>query len=170
MFKTFMKTKLLLLVLMCAALAAACGRSDELADINVFDITLPSLSGEDVSLAQFKGQVIMLNYWATWCPPCRQEIPDFIDLVNDFGPKGLVIVGVSLDEDNMSMVGDFSREANINYPVLYAGDLAGHLDKKMGGMRGIPTTFLVDRQGKVIKKVVGVAPRELWVKEIKKLL
>ena len=155
---------------MCVAILTACFKSNDLADIEIFDITLPSLSGDDVSLSQFKGQVIMLNYWATWCPPCRQEIPDFIELMDEYGPKGLVIVGVSLDEDEMAVVGNFSREANINYPILYAGEMAGHLDNKMGGMRGIPTTFLVDRQGNVIKKIVGVAPKEMWSKEINKLL
>ena len=162
--------KILLVALTCITAVAACGQSNDMAGIDIFDITLPSLTGEDVSLSQFKGQVVMLNYWATWCPPCRQEIPDFISLVDEFGPKGLVIVGVSLDEDEMSAVSDFTREANINYPILYAGKMAGHLDKKMGGMRGIPTTFLVDRKGNIVKKIVGVAPRDMWVDEIKKLL
>jgi cytochrome c biogenesis protein CcmG/thiol:disulfide interchange protein DsbE len=134
------------------------------------DIVLPSVSGETVALSQYKGRVIMLNFWATWCPPCQMEIPDFIDLQKELGPEGLTIIGVSVDEDRISYVKAYSEERKINYPVLYAGDDMEAVADAVGGIRGIPTTFLIDRDGRVVEKVVGVAEKKAWAEAVKSLL
>ncbi|MEW5725653.1 MAG: TlpA disulfide reductase family protein, partial [Thermodesulfobacteriota bacterium] len=131
---------------------------------------LPDTQGRMVNISEFKGRVIMLNFWATWCPPCRQEIPDLIALQQELGPKGLSVVSISLDHNPPEEVHRFSRENNINYPVLYAGDRAEQIVEKMGGFQGIPTTFLINREGQVIGSISGVAPKEAWAKEIRKHL
>ncbi|MEW6266866.1 MAG: TlpA disulfide reductase family protein [Thermodesulfobacteriota bacterium] len=152
------------------ALAAACGSSSPPGPEQATTIVLPDLTGQEVSLSKFKGRVILLNFWATWCPPCVAEVPDFVDLQNEFGPLGLSVVGVSMDSDDVSEVKAFTRKYRVNYPVLYAGKKAKETVRKIGGMRGIPTTLLIDRQGRVVQKITGAAPKETWAKEIKRLL
>lgn len=133
-------------------------------------IALPDLAGRTVSLADFSGRVVMLNFFATWCPPCKQEIPDFVDLQAELGEAGLTILAVSLDKDSVDKVREFSLANKINYPVLYAGGQGDDIVYQMGNFRGIPTTFLIDRQGTVVKQVVGAVSKETWLKELKKLL
>jgi thiol-disulfide isomerase/thioredoxin len=148
----------------------ACGQENDFGSINVFNIQLPDLDGNQTRLDQFKGQVILLNFWASWCAPCRQEIPDFIALQDQYGPKGLVIVGVSLDEEGPAYLGAFARELGINYPILRAGDQITRVRDQVGGFRGIPTTLLVDRTGRVVVKYTGLAPGRTWEAQIKKVL
>ncbi len=134
------------------------------------DINLPDLTDELVSLDSFKGQVIMLNLWATWCPPCRSEISDFIELQDKYGADGLTIVGISLDTTGLEEVQDFCEKYKVNYPVLYAGDQSEEVVAKFGGIRGIPTTFFIDREGKIHKVVTGAVSRKTFEKNIKSLL
>ncbi len=134
------------------------------------NFTLPDLQNKPVSLSDFKGKVILLNFWASWCTPCRLEIPGFVELQKKYGPSGLAIVGVSIDKVNMKTVKDFSKRYKINYTVLYAGPQAKKIIKKYGNFRGIPTTFLIDRQGRVIRSITGLMKKEFWESEIKKLL
>ncbi|MFH1092367.1 MAG: TlpA disulfide reductase family protein [Pseudomonadota bacterium] len=135
------------------------------------DIVLPDIKGKPVRLMDLKGRVILLNFWATWCPPCQREIPDFIQLQKELGPKGLTIVGISLDQDkDLEQVAEYSLDMKINYLVLYAGQRQKEIAEKMGGFRGIPTSFLVDRSGRVVVKHLGLAPLGAWKEEIEKLL
>jgi Peroxiredoxin len=117
------------------------------------DFTLPAARGEGtVSLAQYKGNVVLVNFWATWCPPCREEIPAFIKVRDSLHAQGFEIIGVALDEGGSKVVVPFAQEYAISYP-LAIGDQA--VTQSYGGIRGIPASFLVDREGKIVQKYVG---------------
>lgn len=124
------------------------------------DFTLQDLSGRDVRLSDFRGKVVLLNFWATWCPPCRMEIPDFIRLQRDYQDKGLEIVGVSMDREGARIVAPFARQYGINYTMLVDGTpVAG----RYGGITGVPTTFILDRQGRIVTMLQGYNPMAVWV-------
>ena len=162
-------TRWIWLMLLVVALAAqvSCGsKSEETVPV----IVLPTLDGQLVNLSDFNGKVVMLNFWATWCPPCRSEIPDFIELQNDLGDEGLAIVGISLDTAPPDVVQGFMDDNGINYQVLYAGEQAEEVVDQMGGVRGIPTTFLINRQGGIVRKVTGVLPKKAWITAVSELL
>lgn len=127
--------------------------------------TLFDISGKPVSLADFRGKVVVLDFWATWCPPCRREIPDFIRLQNEYGSRGLQIVGLALDEPEK--VQAFAAQNGMNYPVLLGTD---DVSMKYGGIESIPTTFIIDRQGRIVNKFVGFRTKAEFEEEIKKLL
>lgn len=148
----------------------ACSPSGSRPGQSAVDITLKDLDGKTVNLSEFKGRVVMLNFFATWCPPCKAETPDFIELQNEHGPDGLTIVGISLDQKGVDSVKEFSREFKINYPILYAGPQAQEIIDSVGGFRGIPTTVIINREGKIVKKFTGLIKKEVWEKEIKSLL
>lgn len=131
------------------------------------DFTLRDLDGREVRLADFRGQVVMVNFWATWCPPCRAEIPDFIELQGRLGPKGLQIIGISLDDEGAAKVAPFASQNRINYLMLVNGNAAANA---YGGIEGIPTTFLLDRQGRIVERRSGVASSQHWQQMITSLL
>ena len=131
------------------------------------DFTLKDLDGHDVRLTDFRGQVVMVNFWATWCPPCRAEIPDFIELQSQLGPKGLQIIGISLDDEGAAKVAPFASQNRINYTMLVLGNGVANA---FGVVEGIPTTYLLDRQGRIAERRVGVARREHWQQVIGSLL
>jgi peroxiredoxin len=126
---------------------------------------LPNLSGKSVSLKDFKGKVVILDFWATWCPPCRMEIPGFIDLQKSYGAKGLQVVGVALDQPDR--VKSFVAANGINYPVVLGNN---QIVSSYGGITGIPTTFLIDKEGRIVEKFEGMRPKETFETAIKKLL
>jgi cytochrome c biogenesis protein CcmG/thiol:disulfide interchange protein DsbE len=127
--------------------------------------TLTDLSGKSVSLADFRGKVVILDFWATWCPPCKKEIPDFVDLQKQYGAQGVQIVGIALDEPYK--VSTFAQQIGINYPILL-GNAA--ITAKYGGIDGIPTTFVIDKNGKIVNRFEGFRPRSVFEDVIKKLL
>jgi peroxiredoxin len=127
--------------------------------------TLTDLSGKSVSLADFRGKVVILDFWATWCPPCKKEIPDFIDLQKAYGQKGVEIIGIALDEPYK--VSAFVQQNGVNYTVLLGNDA---IAARYGGIDGIPTTFVIDRKGKIVNRFEGFRPRDVFESEIKKLL
>ena len=126
---------------------------------------LQSISGQTVSLSDFRGKVVILDFWATWCPPCRREIPDFINLQSRYQSKGLQIVGIALDEPDK--VKSFAQQNGMNYPVLLGTD---NIAAVYGGIEGIPTTFVLDRNGNISGKFEGFKTKEDFEAEINKLL
>lgn len=120
------------------------------------DFQLRDLADKKVKLADFHGKVVVLNFWATWCLPCRQEVPVLIELQNKYGADGLQVVGVDMDEDAGDRVLSFVREQKINYPVLMADIPTA---EAYGTMTFVPQTFLIDRSGKVAGRVSGTVER-----------
>ena len=125
--------------------------------------TLSDIGGRPISLSNYRGKVVILDFWAPWCPPCRREIPDFVSLQNQYTSRGLQIIGVGLDQTNN--IASFVQQYSINYPVVVGDDAISNL---YGGVSGIPTTFIIDRQGIIINKFVGVTNRTVFEEEIKK--
>ena len=127
--------------------------------------TLMDVNGRSVSLASLRGKVVILDFWATWCPPCKREIPDFIKLQSEYGSKGLQIVGIALDQPNK--VQAFVKDNGMNYPVLLGTD---EVAANYGGVEAIPTTFIIDKNGKIVTKYEGFRSKETFESQIKKLL
>lgn len=123
--------------------------------------------GKEVKLSDYKGKVRIVDFWATWCPPCKAEIPDFISLQKQYQKQGLEVIGVSVDRGGPDVVNQFAKEHGINYTSLMASEEAV---AAYGGIRGIPTTFVIDRQGNIVKKYVGQVSKDQFEKEIKALL
>lgn len=128
---------------------------------------LTDLTGKPVRSADLKGKVVILNFWATWCGPCRTEIPDFIALQKEYGKQGLVIVGASVDQAGPDVVKKFVQQQGMNYPVALADS---KMQEAFGGIEAIPTTFVIDRQGNIVGRHVGLTPREDFESEIKPML
>jgi cytochrome c biogenesis protein CcmG/thiol:disulfide interchange protein DsbE len=131
------------------------------------DFTLKNIDGEEVSLSDYKGKIVFINFWATWCPPCREEVPAFVELQEEFGKDTLVILGISLDQGDLSVVPKFAKDYNINYEVLY-GD--ANVVRKYGGITGIPTTFIVDRDGYIRDGKQGFPGKDYFTQAIKYLM
>jgi cytochrome c biogenesis protein CcmG/thiol:disulfide interchange protein DsbE len=129
--------------------------------------TLQDLTGNNISLSDFRGKVVILDFWATWCPPCIKEIPDFIELYEKYKDKGFAMLGISLDQEGIGVVKDFVEKYKVNYPILMAD---GQIHNKYGGITAIPTTFVIDPAGNIHKKYVGYIEKAVFEADIKKLL
>jgi peroxiredoxin len=118
------------------------------------DFQLTDLDGNNVRLADLRGKAVLLNFWATWCPPCKIEMPWFVDLQKQYGPQGLQIVGVAMDEGNAhDAVAKFAKEMGLNYTVLLGNDKVAD---QYGGVDALPTTFYIGRDGKIVTRVFGL--------------
>jgi peroxiredoxin len=126
--------------------------------------TLKDMHGKDVNLASHKGKVILLDFWATWCGPCKLEIPGFVELQNKYKDRGLVVLGLSVD-DPVEKLKPFADQFKMNYPVLVGAD-RDDFQSAYGPIWGIPTTFLIGRDGNICKKHTGMATKEQFEKEI----
>jgi thiol-disulfide isomerase/thioredoxin len=129
-----------------------------------FSVT--DLSGRTLNLADYKGRVVLLDFWATWCGPCRVEIPGFVQLQNRYRDQGLVVIGVSID-DGPEPVREFYKEYKMNYAVAMGSEKLGAL---YGGILGLPTTFLIGRDGRIYAKHVGATDLSVFEEEIKQLV
>ena len=129
--------------------------------------TLKDMNGADVRLASYKGKIILLNFWATWCHPCKDEIPDLITLQDQY-KDDIVILGFSID-DTPKDLKEYAEKFKINYPVLVG---AGHenIQEAYGPMWAVPVTIIIGRDGKIAKKQVGIRSLEQFEREIKRLL
>ena len=145
------------------ALASDAGLTDKAAP----GWELQDLAGKTVHLADFKGKVVILDFWATWCPPCRAEIPGFIDLQKKYQAQGLVIVGVSLDDAGVDTVKAFVQKMGMNYPVVMSDK---NVISTYGNIEAIQTTFVIDRSGRIVKQHLGLTDESLFESEIKPLL
>ena len=132
------------------------------------DFTLPSVvDGKDISSDDFKGKVLLVTFFTTWCPPCRQEIPSLIRLQKDLSAKGFSVLGLSLDEGGAEVVNELVENDNINYPVLMADS---DVVSGFGGVTGIPTSFLVSHEGKMIRTYAGYVSHELLKQDIEEII
>jgi thiol-disulfide isomerase/thioredoxin len=130
--------------------------------------TINDMNGKKVDLAAYKGKVVLLDFWATWCGPCKAEIPNFVDLQKQYGSKGLAVLGVSVD-DTVDKLKPFAAEFKMNYPVL-VGLGRDDVQDAFGPLYGIPTTFLISRDGRICRKNTGIQGREKYERDIKALL
>jgi cytochrome c biogenesis protein CcmG/thiol:disulfide interchange protein DsbE len=135
--------------------ASVCPANAKPANLN---FTMKDMSGRDVKLADYKGKVILLDFWATWCGPCKYEIPGFVELQGRYGRQGLQVIGVSVD-DTMDKLQPFADQYKINYPVLQG---LGHDDvqEAFGPIWGIPINVLISRDGRICSKHTGLPPSE----------
>ena len=131
------------------------------------NFTLYDTDGNNVSLSDYKGKVVIINFWTTWCGPCRYEIPDLVELNKKYN-KDLIVLGISLDYDGPSVVPQFKeRIGGVNYPLLYGNNDISNL---YGGVSGVPTTFIIDRNMQVFKKYLGYQSPEVIEKDINDLI
>jgi peroxiredoxin len=144
--------------------AGACAANGKPAKLN---FTFKDINNRKVSLSDFKGKVIILDFWATWCVPCKAEIPGFIDLQKKYGQRGLQIIGLSVD-DSLPTAKKYADEMKMNYPVLLA---EGKEDILMAydPIPSIPVSVVIGRDGKICSKHVGIAPVDVFEKEIASL-
>jgi len=131
------------------------------------DFTLHDASGRAVHLNDFKGKVVVLNFWATWCVPCKTEIPWFVDFEKTYGPRGFTVLGVSMDEDGWNAINPYVAKAKINYPIVLGNE---DVNRAYGGFDALPTTLVIGRDGKVVFLHEGLIARDEYEKEIRALL
>jgi thiol-disulfide isomerase/thioredoxin len=130
--------------------------------------TLSDMHGKPVKLSDYKGKVILLDFWATWCGPCRIEIPHFVELQQEYGPKGLVVLGFSVD-DTVDRLKPFADEFKMNYPVL-VGMGREDVSDAFGPIWAMPTTLLISRDGRICRKNTGIQGKAKYERDIKALL
>jgi thiol-disulfide isomerase/thioredoxin len=123
--------------------------------------------GKSVPLASLRGKAVLLNFWATWCGPCKIEMPWLVDLQKKYGPQGLQIVGVAMDDAEDKEIADFARKMGVNYLVLKGSEKVGDL---YGGIDRLPLTYYIDRSGKVVDETVGLASESVFEDAIKRAL
>lgn len=128
---------------------------------------LRDLEGQEVTSEQFKGKVVVVDFWATWCAPCIEEIPGYIALQKKYGPEGLAIIGISLDQAGPARVKAFAAANGMNYTIVM-GDEA--VVEAFGGVESIPTTFLISREGRILDKKVGAAAPAVYEQLVKRAL
>jgi cytochrome c biogenesis protein CcmG/thiol:disulfide interchange protein DsbE len=140
------------------------------------DVIFKDLDGKDATLAQYKGKVVLVNFWATWCDPCRVEIPWLIEMQQKYGPKGFTVLGIAMDDEGKSVVAPFlakerfdvnGQQLSMSYPIVIGNDAVAD---KFGGLLGYPTSFLISRDGKIIKKIQGLITYEEVTKAIESQL
>ena len=181
---TLEHTRVACITLVLATVLAACGprpaqvgSAGRSARVSAPNLSLRTLNGETVRLSDYRGQVMVLNFWATWCPPCRAEIPEFADLYRSYRARNVVVIGVSVDGEGTERVRSFSEEHDMPYPVVVGDEgvvlafselegiptvLNGGSDEVVmedGRIEAIPTTFIVDQEGRIYRKHVGYRER-----------
>jgi thiol-disulfide isomerase/thioredoxin len=131
------------------------------------DFTLKDIHGQPVKLSDFNGKVVLLNFWATWCGPCKLEIPWFMEFEQKYKDKGFAVIGVAMDDEGWEVVKPYLERQKVNYRVVVGND---KVSDAYGGVDSLPTTFVLDRQGKVVSTHVGLVRRSEYSDEIEGLL
>jgi peroxiredoxin len=117
------------------------------------DFSLEALDGKTTRLSDYRGKAVLLNFWATWCGPCKIEMPWFVELQNQYASKGLQIVGVAMDDASKEDISKFAKDMGVNYPILIGKESVGD---QYGGVPALPETFLIGRDGKIVDKILGL--------------
>jgi len=130
------------------------------------DFTLKDVNDNDFTLSSLKGKVVILNFWAVFCPPCREEIPALIALYEEYHPKGVEIIGISVDRE-INQTKEFVKSNKINYPILFA---SREVLEAYGGIQAVPTTFFLDRNQNIVKTRKGYAEKSFFEDQIRELL
>jgi thiol-disulfide isomerase/thioredoxin len=131
------------------------------------DFELPELDGKKLKLSDLRGKAVLLNFWATYCGPCKIEMPWFVELQKEYGPQGFQIVGVAMDDASTEDIAKFAKEMGVNYPILLGKESVG---ESYGGVGVLPTTYFIGRDGKLIAREFGLQSRSVFVDHIKKAL
>jgi peroxiredoxin len=130
------------------------------------DFSLTDLTGQKLALSGYRGKVVLLDFWATWCDPCKAEIPHFVEMQNRYRPQGLQVIGISMDDDEQ-LARDFRQRFKMNYPVAMGNP---QLAEQYGGILGLPITFAIDREGRIVSRHIGATDPSVFETEIRKLL
>jgi peroxiredoxin len=131
------------------------------------DFTLKDADGKSVKLTDYKGKVVLLNFWATWCGPCKVEIPWFVEFEKQYKGQGFAVLGVSMDDEGWEIVKPYLAKSPVNYRMLVGDDV---MAQKYGGIESLPTSFVIDRQGRIAATHVGLVERADYEGEIRELL
>jgi thiol-disulfide isomerase/thioredoxin len=131
------------------------------------DFSLASLDGKTLKLSDYKGKAVLLNFWATWCEPCKIEMPWFVQLQQQYGPQGLQVLGVAMDDTDPQDIKQFAQKMGVNYPIVVGKETVGD---QYGGIPYLPSTFYINRDGKVVDRVFGLVSRSEIEDNIKKAL
>jgi peroxiredoxin len=131
------------------------------------DFSLQSLDGKTLRLSDFRGKAVLLNFWATWCGPCKIEMPWFVELQNQYAAQGFQIVGVAMDDASKEDIGKFAKDMGVNYPILIGKESVG---EQYGGVPALPESFLIGRDGKIVDKIIGLRGKAEIEDAIKKAL
>lgn len=138
----------------------------KIGDNKASNFTLKSTDGKEIKLSDYKGKIVILDFWATWCGPCRRGIPDLISIQKEF-KNDVVVIGISLDaESTKDDIKPFMKEMGINYPIVYGDD---KVVTDFGGIEAIPTSFVIDRQGNIVDQHVGLVSKDVFTNKIKEL-
>jgi len=147
---------------------ARAGQVQDVTPEPVPDLTLKTLGGRSIQLAQQEGRVLLINFWATWCGPCRKEIPDLKALHSELNSKGLTVIGVALDRKGREVVEPYVEKQAIDYPIVV--DSEGKAEAAFGPVRGLPTTIVVNADGKITKRVLGLFPTDQMKPMLREML
>lgn len=131
------------------------------------DFELKDMNGKTIRLSDYRGQVVLLNFWATWCGPCKIEIPWFVEFQRTYKDRGFTVIGVSVDEDGWEAVRPFLASRQVNYPVVVS---TVEVEQKYGGVEALPVSFLIDRDGRIANTHVGLVTKKTYEDEIRRLL
>jgi thiol-disulfide isomerase/thioredoxin len=131
------------------------------------DFALTDLSGKTVRLSDFKGKIVLLDFWATWCAPCRKEIPDLIQLQRQYASRGFTVLGIALDEEGAAVVKPLAQKLIINYPVVIGNT---QVAAAYGGIQAVPTTLLIGRDGGILKTYLGAREKSEFQSDIQSAL